>query len=67
MKPIRGKFALEPQAYGIFRGLEFEPDANLSRYRRGIGQISADFERGRFAEVSMDLQSTIFNLRGFKQ
>ena len=31
--------------YSIFRGLKFEPDAD-------IGQISADFERGRFAKVS---------------
>ena len=27
--------------HGVFRGLKFEPDAD-------IGQISADFERGRF-------------------
>jgi len=31
--------------YRIFRGLKFEPDAE-------IGQISADFERGRFSKVS---------------
>jgi hypothetical protein len=32
--------------------LLFEPDADLSRYRRGIGQqISAEFERGRFPKV----------------
>ena len=31
--------------YRIFRGLKFESDAE-------IDQISADFERGRFAEVS---------------
>ena len=31
--------------YRIFRGLKFEPDAE-------IGQINADFERGRFAKVS---------------
>jgi len=31
--------------YRIFRGLKFEPDAE-------IGQISPDFERGRFAKVS---------------
>ncbi len=34
----------------------FEPGADLSRYRRGIGQISADFERGRFAKVSFIYQ-----------
>jgi hypothetical protein len=27
--------------HGVFRGLKFEPNAD-------IGQISADFERGRF-------------------
>ena len=31
--------------YRIFRGLKFEPDAE-------IGQISADFEKCRFAKVS---------------
>ena len=31
--------------YRIFRGLKFEPDAE-------IGQISTDFERGRFSKVS---------------
>jgi hypothetical protein len=29
-------------------------DADLFRYRRGVGQISADFERGRFAKVSVN-------------
>ena len=31
----------------VFRGLKFEPDAD-------IGQISADFERGRFENGSID-------------
>jgi len=31
--------------YGIFRGLKFESDVE-------IGQINADFERGRFSKVS---------------
>jgi len=31
--------------HGVFRGLKFEPDAE-------IGQISADFERGCFSKVS---------------
>jgi len=35
--------------YRIFRGLKFEPDAE-------IGQISADFERCRFAKVFEILQ-----------
>ncbi len=32
----------------VFRGLKFEPDAD-------IGQISADFERGRFETGSQDI------------
>ncbi len=31
--------------HGVFRGLKFEPDTE-------IGQISADFEKWRFAKVS---------------
>jgi len=42
--------------YRIFRGLKFEPDAE-------IGQISADFERGRFAKVSGRLARRIDSWR----
>ncbi len=35
--------------HGVFRGLKFEPDAD-------IGQISADFERGRF-----EIGSLVYN------
>jgi len=33
--------------HGVFRGLKFEPDAE-------IGQISADFEMGRFGIGSLN-------------
>ena len=43
--------------YGIFRGLKFESDAE-------IGQINADFERGRFSKVSSPDRSYLVLLGG---
>ena len=48
--------------HGVFRGLKFEPDAE-------IGQISADFEPGRFGigsydnRYNVDLKSTHVQFR----
>ena len=41
------KSGLTTGIHVVFRGLKFEPDED-------IGQISADFERGRFAIGSID-------------
>jgi len=45
VKIKEGEEFLTTGIYRIFRGLKSEPDAE-------IGQISEDFERGRFAKVS---------------